>query len=626
VIGKGTRFEAIEFYGLGLDTPSSDTRVYWLVEGSKPGKRIDNHIFNVPLRNPYSAIGNSFGSYPHTIEKKDRTIYFAALRNGEEENFFGPVVYLNQVNQILELPHLDRSASEYALLEVILQGGTEGSHQVKILLNHDEVGEIVFKGQEKGILKIEIPQSMLEEEENLVTLVAMGDEMDASLLDTIRLTYWHTYTADNNSLRFTAQGGEQLSIGGFGNSRIRVFDIGKPTEVIEVIGRAVPQKGGYAISFRAPGHGERTLLAMTGEKVKTPVEVASNHPSSWHQAREGYDFVIVSHRDFLDTLQPLKSLRESQGLRVALVDVEDLYDEFSFGNRSPEALKDFLTAAKKKWHTPPRFVLLVGDASFDPRNYLGLGDMDYVPSKLVDTTYMETASDDWFVDLNNDGLPEMATGRIPVQTAEEAAIVISKIIGYEKFSKKKEALLVADINDGFNFEGASEEVRALLPAYLTVRKIFRGQFSSDAQAKGELLNGINRGALLVNFIGHGSVESWRGSLLTLEDADSLINGLHIPFFVNMTCLNGFFQNPYGETLAESLIRAKGGGAIAVWASSGMALPDGQATMNKELIRLLFGRESLTLGEATARSKAAISDPDVRRTWILFGDPSQRFAR
>jgi hypothetical protein len=392
--------------------------------------------------------------------------------------------------------------------------------------------------------------------------------------------------------------------------------------VIEVIGRVESQKGGYAVGFRVPGHGERTLLALTDEKVKSPMEVVPNHPSNWHQERSGYDLVIISYRDFTDNLEPLKKLRESEGLKVTIIDVEDLYDEFSFGNKSPKALKDFLGLAKKKWHKPPRFALLVGDASFDPRNYLGLGDMDYVPTRLIDTTYMETASDDWFVDFNNDGLPEMAIGRLPVQSKEEAAIVVSKIVGYEKSSKRNEALLVSDVNDGFNFEAASEEIRALLPAYLTIRKIFRDQFSSDAQAKGELLSGINQGPLLVNFIGHGSIESWRGSLLTLEDAESLINGFRLPFFVNMTCLNGYFQYPYSETLAEALMKASGGGAIAIWTSSGLTEPDKQAVMNKELIKLLFNnREPVTLGEATAKAKSSVSDQDIRRTWILFGDPT-----
>jgi hypothetical protein len=73
---------------------------------------------------------------------------------------------------------------------------------------------------------VEIPQSVLEEGDNLVSLVAMGDETDATLLDTIRLTYWHTYTAEDNGLRFKAQGGDSLTVNGFSQSkRYRVFDI-----------------------------------------------------------------------------------------------------------------------------------------------------------------------------------------------------------------------------------------------------------------------------------------------------------------------------------------------------------------------------------------------------------------
>jgi hypothetical protein len=404
-----------------------------------------------------------------------------------------------------------------------------------------------------------------------------------------------------------------------------VFDITDPGDVIEVLGKAEFQKGSYAMSFRVPGSGERVLMALTEERVKGPEGVVSNQPSSWHHVKDGYDLLMVTHRDFFDTLQPLKQLRESQGLRVALIDIEDLYDEFSFGNKSPKAIKDFLTSAKANWGSPPRYVLLVGDASFDPKNYLGFGDFDFVPTKLVDTSYLETASDDWFVDLNNDGLPEMAVGRLPVQTVEEAGIFISKIVGYEKSPKKNEALLVADRmdnSDDYNFEGASEEVRALFPSSIVVRKIYRSQFSGDDQVKGILLSSINQGPLLVNFIGHGSVEIWRG-ILSSDDADVLVNGLQLPFFVSMTCLNGFFHDVATESLAEALLKAKGGGAVAIWTSSGLTEPDKQAVMNKELIKLLFGRELLTLGEATAKAKSSVSDPDVRRTWILFGDPTTR---
>jgi hypothetical protein len=316
-------------------------------------------------------------------------------------------------------------------------------------------------------------------------------------------------------------------------------------------------------------------------------------------------------------------------LKVALIDIEDLYDEFGFGNKGPKAIKDFLGLAKARWQSPPRFVLLVGDASFDPKNYYGFGDWDFLPTKLVDTGYMETASDDWFGDFNDDGLPEMAIGRLPVRSVEEANRVVSKIISYEQTGALKEAILVADMSedsDDFDFEGASEEVRALLPAFIFVRKIYRSQFSGDdAAARGELIRDINGGPLLVNFIGHGSLEIWRGSILTSDDAENLSN-TGLPFFVNMTCLNGFFQDPYAEPLGEALLKAPQGGAVAVWTSSGLTEPDKQTVMNKELIRLLFNGELLTLGEATVRAKTSVSDQDIRKTWILFGDPSQRLAR
>jgi hypothetical protein len=129
----------------------------------------------------------------------------------------------------------------------------------------------------------------------------------------------------------------------------------------------------------------------------------------------------------------------------------------------------------------------------------------------------------------------------------------------------------------------------------------------------------------VNFIGHGSIGVWNG-LLSSEDTENLINR-DLPFFVGMTCLNGHFQDVYMDSLAEALLKAPQGGAVAVWTSSGLTMPDKQAVMNKELIKLLFfntnGGQSLTLGEATAKAKASISDQDIRRTWILFGDPTTR---
>src|SRR6185295_7777398 len=130
-----------------------------------------------------------------------------------------------------------------------------------------------------------------------------------------------------------------------------------------------------------------------------PASIAANFPSTWRQSAQAADLLIVARRAFFSSLEPLKIARQMQGFKVALVDVEDMYDEFNYGEKTPQAMKDFFAYARTMWKLAPRYVLLAGDASFDQRNYLGAGDFDLVPTKLVDTDFMETASDDWFTDF-----------------------------------------------------------------------------------------------------------------------------------------------------------------------------------------------------------------------------------
>src|SRR4029077_20416560 len=135
----------------------------------------------------------------------------------------------------------------------------------------------------------------------------------------------------------------------------------------------------------------------------TPPGVSANVSSNLRSNSHAANLLIVSNRDFFPALETLKKLRTSQGYKVEIVDVEDIYDEFSFGDKSPYAVRAFLQYARANWKTPPQYVLLTGDARYDPKNYLGFGDWDIVPPRLIDTQFMETASDDWFVDFDGDG-------------------------------------------------------------------------------------------------------------------------------------------------------------------------------------------------------------------------------
>jgi hypothetical protein len=214
------------------------------------------------------------------------------------------------------------------------------------------------------------------------------------------------------------------------------------------------------------------------------------------------------------------------------------------------------------------------------------------------------------------------TGRLPARTAEELSTMVAKIVSYEQSGPSDEALLVADANDGFDFEQPSAELRSLIPPTLRITQVNRGRLDPE-MARSSLFEALYRKQFLVNYTGHGSENQWRADLLTNADALALRND-HLPMFVMMTCLNGYFQDPALDSLGESLLKAERGGAVAVLASSGMTLPIDQALMNQEMYRLIFfGDRSLTLGEAVIRSKAKVTDMDIRRTWVLFGDPTMR---
>jgi Peptidase family C25 len=607
----------IQFYGMGLDTTWSDTRVYWLTWGNGSGRRVQAET----LQPGGTAAGPS--NFPFTVEWKPRTVYFAALLNGDADNFFGPVLMSGEpVSQAMTILHLDQNAAGGGQLRLALQGVSNAPHNVVVALNGSQVGTVTFTDQTVGVATLAVPITTVQEGQNLLTLTVEGGEGDVSVVDVVELSYPHTYMADNDSLRLTAPGGQAETIEGFSNSQISVVDISDPEAVTLVPGTITQQAGSYGVTIVPQGGGTRILLAFTSAQDAQPASITANHPSSWHAPQTGFDMVMISHANFVPSLGPLVTYHQGQGLKVAVIDVDNLYGEFNFGEKSPYALKDFLSTARAQWQIKPRFVLLVGDASFDPRNFLGVGSFDFVPTYLVETALLETASDDWFADFSGQGIPQLAIGRLPVRSAQAAAALVSKIVNYDQSGDaawKKQVLLVADQNDSDNnFEANAAAVKALLPGDLSVSEIFRGSSS----ANGDLLNGLNvQGQAMVNYVGHGSEQVWAGGLLNSTDADGMTNGSMVPFVVAMTCLNGYFQDVYGTALAKALIEAPGGGALAVWASSGLTDSGSQAAMNQALIKALFGTQPMTIGEAAATAKAVVSDLDVRRTWILFGDPA-----
>jgi uncharacterized repeat protein (TIGR01451 family) len=619
---------AISFYGRGIDTQYTGTRVYFLTPESTPGQRMQ-------ILPPSTGSNVPPASFNYTVELTPHTTYFSALTTSNGNNFFGPLISSTPTDETMQVSQLDGTSTVSPQLEVVLQGVILAvPHDVSVTLNGSSLGDLTFTGQDKGKLQLTIPPGVLLNGANTVELTSQDGEYDYSLLQSIHITYPHFYAAESDEFNFTGRSGDELKISGFTQSAVGVFDITNPDQPIQLSAQIVANSGsqsGFSAEVQVPwstnsSASQHTLMAVAADRVSSAATHA-NHPSQWHAAQTGADIVMISASAFANVLAPIAQAHKAEGKSSALIPVDELYDEFNFGEHSPIAIRDFLQMAVRAWHTTPKYLLLNGRASLDPRNYLGFGYLDFVPTKIIPTTSLVTASDGWFSDFKDTGVPTIATGRLPVSTEAEAQLVAGKIATYEGQSTNgpwiDQALMVADVNDTENFSQDSLVVQAQLPKSMQVNDVFATTMGIP-QAAAAIVADINSGQLLVNYAGHGSEDMWSGSdLFDNNGANALTNGTSLPVFLIMDCLNGFFQDVYDQPLAVTLMLAPNGGAVAVLASSGLNQATPQTILDKLVVQAAMNPPQLALGDAVVKAKVGITDTAVRKTYNLLGDPAMQ---
>src|SRR5262249_26989209 len=137
---------------------------------------------------------------------------------------------------------------------------------------------------------------------------------------TVRVTYWHSFAADTNQLNLAANGGQEISISGFATSDIRVVDVSDPYTPQDLIGVVSGGKGNFNERVAVNGLGVRSIIAFTGDRAKQIAGVSRNNPSNLIDVANAADLVLITRREFASAVAPLVSLRQSQGLKVAVVD------------------------------------------------------------------------------------------------------------------------------------------------------------------------------------------------------------------------------------------------------------------------------------------------------------------
>lgn len=605
----------IEFYGKGIDRTESDTQFYFLVVGETDGKRVGTIARRRIGSGPVSE------SYAQTFSKKERVSYSSDYLNGDQENFYGTIITNSGGTVDFNISGVDPNAAA-ATIELTIFGLTLLPHQTKVLLNNVELGTLSGNLQQVMTASFTFPASVLREGPNSLKMISFAGPVDYSAFNSMRIGFARRYRAEQSQLSFHVPNYRTVYASNFTSPNIRVFDTTAP-DTIKLINNlnVEPQTGGtYRVVL--PSSRGRVMFAVEDSAIMTPAIVKQNEPSTLSTAARNGSFVIISHKDFMAQAETWANYRRNQGMTVEVVNIEDVFDEFNYGIFGADSIRGFLQYAKNNWQTPPSYVLLIGDATYDPRNHQGGPNRNFVPTRLVDTIYMETGSDDTLADFNDDGLAEIAIGRVAASTPAMVTTVFNKVVQFELTAQglSRGAVFASDFPDGYDFEGLSGRLRDQLPTNIPRVMINRGQAGANAS----LVSEINSGRYLVNYSGHGTITTWAsGGFFSNTHAAALNNGNNLSMVTMMTCLTGYFIYS-DDSLAEALINNQNGGSVMSWASSGLTTPDIQEVMATRFFAQIAAGNITRVGDLVKDAKTTINfGRDVRLSWVLLGDPTMK---
>ncbi len=387
---------------------------------------------------------------------------------------------------------------------------------------------------------------------------------------------------------------------------------------------ATPQTSSSSVGLAYLSHLEFDFTPVPEETIHHPVEVVGLK----YLSAQSTDFLVIAHSRFLSAAQRFASLKVQQGFRPQVVDVEAIYDTFSAGIVEARAIARFIQTVAAS--NDLRYVMLWGDDTFDPKDFLGLHAESLIPSlDEFDDGFGRIPADARYVDVDVDGRPDIPIGRLPVQTAAEAEAYVEKASRAHSSAPLPHTFVADESQEGdadFSAIAASAlpsaAGRYLLPTYgiESLRAPLQESFAH--------LTGV------LHYFGHGSPVAWSssGRLFTSDEAALLgtsPQGAGALVF-EWNCLSHWYQYLSGPSLGESLIRVRAGGAVASVGPVGISTPEGQSRFRQVLYAQFFGR-GRSLGESLLRAQRAgfkgnKAQQDVARGFQLFGDPSFQLER
>jgi Peptidase family C25 len=624
---------SVLFYGQAINSIYTTQNVYWLRQGN-------GVTMGTTATAGTAATGSPTASFPWTANTRQATFAATVLPLDPESDywFWQSLIAGDPVNGsasfAVAAPNVNAGGSQ--TLTAHLMGATAGANNVQVSLNGVPLGYATWSGIAAHDATF-AASGLNASGTNTVTLTALPDpdpDATASIvyLQSFDVGYERAFSAAGDVLAFTGAGNSLVTVTGFSAPGIHLLDLTNPLLPALVTGAridAVPA-GGAQLTIE-PAAATTPYLAVGPQGVLTPAAVVLASVTGPATQTTGADYLILTTGDLGPAASSLAALRAAQGLQTAVVDVGDVMTEFNYGIYSPHALQSFLSYVHATWNPVPRYVVLAGAASFDYRNFLGFGG-ELVPTLMVSTDSGLFSSDNHLVDINGDGIPDFAVGRLPVLTNAELQSYVAKLAAYEATPGGQwidQALFAADEtgpDDGLaNYAADSVAIAGGLPALYVPQQVALS--SSDiTSARATLFSALGSGLGLVNYFGHAGLDRLSPlGLLTSSDAVTLTNGPRLPLLAALTCNVNRFDVPGFSSLGELLANQANGGAVGIWSSDGLSYH----SEGKELARLFYLDlgipGSFRLGDVMLHALTQYANEpgllDTVDLYTLLGDPA-----
>ncbi|HIL09777.1 MAG TPA: hypothetical protein EYG11_13830, partial [Candidatus Latescibacteria bacterium] len=480
---------------------------------------------------------------------------------------------------------------------------------------------------------------------------------DPARFDWYELEYSREFVAERGELVYSyplAVGTTEFRLSGFADEVPRVFEVSH--NLVEIVDLTYDEQAG-TVAFQDQFSSVPRQYAIGGPKTwKRPSRIERDVAGNLLVEGAGADWVAIYHGDFRDAAERLARWRGEDDrfgtpMRTMAIDVADIYDEFSGGLLDPAAIRNFLAYAAENWDPMPMFVTFVGDGSYDYKNNSGTSSGNWIPPlQDGDSTY-----DEWYVRVaGNDKLPDMAIGRLTVQTAAEAEALVDKIIAYDREPEigpwQSRVLIVSDdlVNpdhpydvEGYFIIDSEFMAHRLMPQNLDLTKLYIAQFPLEGRtkprARDEFIRLFNRGALIMTYLGHGNptVLAHESMFLISRDLSAIKNGGRLPFFYTAASQVGVFDDPARISMPEALLKKTNGGVIGMISATRVGFHNSNIVLANQFHEQMYRseRQHVPVGLALMEAKQLVlplfnsTDLAFRnmQRYSLFGDPATRLA-